>query len=61
MMAVLTFASANTHIAMGLAVILYLWIAVGNYVSGNKWIAFVWASYALSNVFFIGDWLARRP
>lgn len=57
---IITFAATHTHIAMGLAIFLYMWIAAGNWYMGNKWIALVWVSYAFSNVWFMADWLEKQ-
>lgn len=59
-MEILTFASTHTPVAMGLAIFLYLWIALGNWLVGQPWLALVWVSYAFSNLWFIADWVAKR-
>ena len=57
---VITYAATHTHVAMLCAIMLYVWIAVGNWYMGSKWIAGVWLSYAFSNMFFVGDWVSKR-
>lgn len=60
MTSIVTFAATHTPVAMLLAIMLYLWIAVGNWYMGDRFLAGVWASYAFSNLFFIGDWAVKR-
>lgn len=55
----ITYAATHTHFIMGVCVVLYLWIALGNFIMHQGWLAGMWVAYAFANVFLIGDWIKK--
>lgn len=60
MVGLLTYAATNSHVAMGLAIFLYMWIAAGNWYMGDRWLSLMWVSYAFANIWLAADWLQKR-
>lgn len=58
-MNLMTWAALNMHIPLAISVMLYAWIAMGNWAIGNRCMAIAWLCYAAANIAFYADAITR--